>query len=354
MNRYLTFDDVLIRPQFSDINSRSEVDLTVEIPGYDKFFPVISANMDTVTGEDMAATMFDYCGLGALHRFWSIEDNCKAIKNLLGQGRNAFCSFGLGDTELNRFSRLYSAGARLFILDVAHAAQQQVVDQYRKAKEFKYAFIVVGNFASGESLYAFARKLGYWPDGIKIGIGPGSACTTRLKTGIGIPQFSAIREIMNFVRYNSIGGKPPFVIADGGMRTPGDIAKALGAGADMVMLGGMLAGTDETPGEVIHSIQDWANYQQKAYSFKQYRGSASKESYDDQGKDTSWRTAEGESFTVPYKGPVADVLADIEGGLRSAFTYVGARSLKEFHEKVEFIEISSAGYIEGTPHGKKS
>ena len=350
MKELLTFDDVLIAPKFSKLKSRSEVSLSgVIISPYDHDLvvdawdlPVVSANMDTVTGPEMANAMIKAGGLAVLHRFWSIEDNVNAF---LETEKYAWCSVGLGEQELKRADALYVAGARVFVLDVAHAAQTQVVEQYVALKyRTPGSFVIVGNFATAESAQAFHNHLVFELkvgdlaiDGIKVGVGPGSACTTRIKTGCGIPQLSAIADMRAW--YNGL------LIADGGLRSPGDIVKAIGAGADLVMVGGMLAGTEETPGE---------KHIAPGHTFvKKYRGSASKESYEAQGKGQSYITAEGESFEVPYKGEVAKVLQDIEGGLRSAFTYVGAKNIKEFRENVEFVRVSLATIRENGAHGKR-
>jgi IMP dehydrogenase len=212
------------------------------------------------------------------------------------------------------------------------------------------SFIIVGNFANVNSTYVFADELGFWPDAIKIGVGPGSACTTRIKTGVGTPQLSAIM---------SHAGCPTQIIADGGCKSAGDIVKALAAGAHAVMLGGMLAGTDETPGEVFQDTKyvSGGAFLGRDYPvgepYKKYRGSASKDSYAAQGKDQAYITAEGESFTVPYKGPVANVLQDIEGGLRSALTYLGVNNLEELRKYASFVEVSSNTVVENGAHGKK-
>ncbi|HXB10757.1 MAG TPA: IMP dehydrogenase, partial [Bacteroidia bacterium] len=271
-------------------------------------------------------------------------------------------SVGLGVKELERAEALYAAEAAYLILDVAHGAQMQVVQQYKQLKELLPSVnLIVGNFATYNSIQTFSQHLGYKPDMVKIGIGPGSACTTRVKTGVGYPQLTALLDCGRM-------GIP--MIADGGCREIGDIAKALACKhVEMVMIGGMLAGTDETPGEVIfESVRPWSIETQLLAQlvppqnipmdggiekFKKYRGSASKESYTDQGKDASHRTAEGESFVIPYKGPVAQVLQDIEGGLRSAFTYVGAKNLTEFQNNAEFIKITNSGLMESGAHGKR-
>jgi len=350
LSKLFTISDVLIKPKFSYINSRKDVDISSKLGKFNLKLPVLSANMDSVTGLDMAIAMAKAGGMGILHRFWSIQDNEVAYNKVREAGFNCGVSFGLGEVELERAKTLYKAGCRLMVLDVAHSASAAVAAQYDRLKSiinYWDSTVVVGNFATSETIEDFVKVLGYKPDVVKVGIGPGSACTTRLKTGIGVPQLSAIIDCVKT-------GIP--VIADGGLKTAGDIAKALGAGAKAVMLGGMLAGTEESPGKAQYGPKNIGNgiidYSQLVPTSKTYRGSASKESYEAQGKTQDYITAEGESFTVPYKGEVINILKDIEGGLRSSFTYVGASTLQDYASKVEFIEISNNSFIEGTPHGK--
>jgi IMP dehydrogenase len=328
--KLMTFDDVLIEPRFSTIQSRSLVSLrSVDL---DLDLPIISANMDSVTGARMAQEMNAQGGVGCLHRFWSIDDNVRAFTE---SNNKAWCSIGLGDKELDRFSALYEAGCRDFILDVAHGAQQSVVDQYEKLKRLKSdTFIVVGNFASRGTIQMFDNRCNVSVDAYKVGIGPGAACTTRIKTGCGLPQLSAIMEC-------SLTDK--VIIADGGMKTSGDIAKALAAGASGVMLGSMLAGTTEGP---CKTKTIWNSNLGVFEDKVVYRGSASKESYQDQGKNSDWITAEGETLYIDPKGSVKDILKDIAGGLRSAFTYVGADNLEDFQKRAKLREISQLTLIE--------
>lgn len=333
MKELFTFDDVLIVPRFSEVESRSDVTLISTIKDKHLFLPVLSANMDTITGPIMCQAMAWKGGMGVLPRFSSIEQNVQDFKNAIV---DPMVSIGLGENELKRAEALREVGAKFFVIDVAHGAQQAVVNQLKalRAKLGPDAYIMVGNFASDESLKQFLDRSGMLMDAVKVGIGPGSACTTRIKTGVGVPQLSAIMQVAELLK-----NTPVHVVADGGMKTPGDIAKALVAGAHLVMIGGMLAGTNETPGEVVDGK-------------KIYRGSASKESYAAQGKDTAWRTAEGESFVVGCKGPVKDVLADIDGGLRSTMTYVGAKNLEELRAKATFARVSSSTVRENGAHGK--
>jgi IMP dehydrogenase len=370
MQELFTFDDVLIVPKFSTISSRKDVDLRVST-NHKVFrdigcnFPVISANMDTITDVKMAHAMLNYGAQACLHRFCTIEENAKMFDEaMIIEDMECIyrpmVSVGIGDHEFERAEALYCMGAIVFIVDVAHGAQEAVLNQVKRLRErFRdNAAIIVGNFATGESLKPFLGQVSI--DGFKVGIGPGSACTTRIKTGVGYPQLSAVTSVVNALEGTGIP-----TIADGGMKTPGDIAKALGAGASLVMLGGMLAGTDETPGDVVYIHEGTSEMLTKEQfengiaggylrpnwkALKKYRGSASKEAYDSQGKTGTHRTTEGESFLVPYKGSVKDVLDDIQGGLRSAFSYVGAKNLEEFHARVEFVRISRATRTENGSH----
>jgi IMP dehydrogenase len=362
----LTFDDVLIVPKFSDIESRKDVDISFNGSGFPYMrLPVISANMDTISGPAMSHAMLSYGAQSCLHRFQTVEQNIQMFIDshcgATGESYEPMVSIGLGTKELERAEALFKAGAYVFVVDVAHGAQMSVVNQAIKLREIikDNGSIIVGNFATGKSVMDFLKHFDVI-DGVKVGIGPGSSCTTRVKTGVGYPQLSAIQSVSAVLKFHNY---PIGLIADGGMKTPGDIAKALGAGADAVMFGGMLSGTRESPPvqkhietlmkENEHLIPEYFMNRDFWGCKFDYRGSASKESYAVQGKDASWRTAEGESFMVSYKGPVKNILQGIEGGLRSAFSYVGARNLQEFQEKVEFVRVSNAGYAEGLAHGKK-
>jgi IMP dehydrogenase len=334
MQNQLTFDDVLIAPCFSTVASRREVDLSSHMGSFSLKLPVFSSNMDTVTGATMANVMAKAGACGLLHRFMSIEENVQELKRVLPNFVGV--SVGLGDQEFERACALVDAGASFLVLDVAHAAQISVVQQSRRLRE-KYSsniHISVGTFANSRSINDWLHHGGE-ADSLHVGIGPGSACSTRIKTGVGIPQLSALIDCAK-------SGRP--IISNGGCKTPGDIAKAIAAGAHGVILGGMLAGTDEAPGELI---------EKDSKVFKKYRGSASLESYEVQNKKAEWRTAEGESMLIPYKGSVNGILQDIEGGLRSSFSYVGARNIEEFKRRAELVTISSAAFAENGAHGKK-
>ena len=350
MRRALTYEDVLLIPQWSDINSRKDVSLNTYFNGRNYTLPIISANMDSVTGVSMANALHNAGGAGCLHRFCSTQDNINAFIETEGM---AWCSFGLGEQELERACALVEVGCKTLVLDVAHGAQQQVAEQYLALKMFlrDKVLIIVGNFGSVNSIVLFEKyinKKGYDLDGIKLGIGNGANCTTRVKTGHGYPQWSLIKDV-----YEKYDG---FIIADGNIKNAGDVAKALGAGADFVMVGSLLAGTDECPGDIYGVTykadpnSDRGVLADYSSAYKILRGSASAEAYADQGKTQDYIAAEGISAKIPYKGSVVPILKDIEGGLRSALSYSGARTLDEFREKAEFVEITGAGAIEGSPH----
>lgn len=327
----LSFDDVLIVPQFSTVVSRKDVSTDVSFLGQTLKLGIISSNMDTVTTSPMAKALGNYGALGALHRFQSIEDNVKMFHN---SPKNTICSVGLGNKELERAEMLCNNGCTAILLDVANGANMEVVKQLKLLKEVlgTSSYFVVGNFATARNIKDFKYHSNEQVDAWKVGIGGGSACLTRKVSGCGLPTLASVIDC-------AAVGEP--IIADGGIRSSDDFAKALAAGATCVMLGGMLAGTDEAPGEVV-------------YGHKKYRGSASQESYEIQGKVSEWRAPEGDSFLVPYKGTVKGVLQGLEAGLRGSMSTVGANNLVEFRERAEFVQITHNGLQENFAHGKKS
>lgn len=355
-----TFDDVLIEPKFSFVRSRKDVDPHTKVLGMSFNVPVISSNMDTITTPLMAKHMLFNGAAACLHRFQSIGENCVQFQDSvastgLPKPRKPFVSIGLGPKELDRARTLVEAGAEIIVIDVAHGANIAVVEQYVALRE---AFgdnigIIVGNFATAKSIRDFNHHSPYNLEAVKVGIGNGAACTTRVKTGVGVPQLSAI---MDCAREGLT------VIGDGGCKTAGDIVKSIAAGASAVMLGRMLAGAKETP--------EWEPYLQwnpglqkqdmgytltdkkTSISVKLYRGSASGMSYEVQGKKAEWRAAEGEAYEVPRQGSVVDILNDINGGLRSAMSYVGASNIHEFREAVEFQRVTNPTIRENGAHGK--
>lgn len=341
MKKALSLDDVLIVPKFSEVISRKDVDISAQIGTLKLNVPIISSNMDTVTGPKLAIEMYKNGAVGALHRFQSIEDNVRQYLEVRKDDAQTIVSFGVGKAELERAETLYNAGAHLFVLDVAHGASIEVVKQIQ---EFRRTLghtpqLIVGNFASLSSFNDFLYRLGNDSaiQALKLSVGSGSACSTRIVTGCGLPTFETINQFTQSMHMYP-------VILDGGIKTSGDMAKALAAGASAVMMGRVFAQTMESPGNRIETADHTL--------CKVYRGSASLESYAAQGKVSDWRTAEGEAFLVPITGTVESVIKQYSAGVKSAFSYVGARTLNDFWERADFVEITNSGHKESHPHGK--
>lgn len=336
---YLTFDDVLLVPQYSDIASRKDVSISPNgrLP---QVKPFISANMDTVTEENMAIAMHSNGCLGIIHRFLSPTRLKEIIARCHAAGGFApAISIGINEDSNDLLEIALNARTKIYCIDVAHGHHSGVIrriSQLRRLTDgISDATIIAGNVATVDGCKALIDA---GADIIKIGIGPGSHCTTRVVTGHGVPQLSAIIDCCKYIRES---GKES--IADGGIRSSGDVAKAIAAGADYVMIGRLLAGTDEAPGERVSRNGKW---------YKQYRGMASREAQAGRGMDK--KHAEGVASLVEYTGKVSDIISSLCGGLSSALSYSGARNLAQFREKAKFIRITHNSYIEGTPHGIKS
>jgi IMP dehydrogenase len=274
-------------------------------------------------------------GMAILHRFLSIEQNVEMFRRIQHKDSTGI-SIGIGEDGLVRAEALIDVGASIVCVDVAHGHSKEV-NRTIKALRQKYKeniLIIAGNVAT----YAGADYLAAaGADAIKVGIGSGSVCTTRVKTGFGVPQLTALHDCRKVDRV---------LISDGGTRFPSDAVKALAAGADFVMLGGMLAGTDETPGQFFEESRG-----QTKVRLKRFRGMASKEAQDDfMGGMAEWKTAEGVAVEVPAKGPVKSVIQDLMGGIRSGMTYCGASTIKDLQRKAQFMEITAAAKVEGSPH----
>ncbi len=330
-NLAITFDDVLLVPAYNHHESRRIVDTssTDRLGHLTLSLPVMSSNMDTITESVMANFMTSKGGIGVLHRFLSIEDNIKEFKACRGP---VFVSIGCNSAELTRAEALRDAGAVFFCVDVAHAHAKYVGKTLKSLRHLLGTrCIMAGNVAT----YAGADYLASCgADIIKAGIGGGSVCSTRIKTGFGVPMLTCIQDCARSDRS---------IVADGGLRTSGDIVKALAFGADFVMIGGMLAGTTPTPGEVITNAD--------GQLVKRYRGMASREAQEAfLGQMHEWKTAEGVSADVPYSDDQELIIADIIGGLRSGLTYAGADSISELQRKLNYIQITPAGRQESLPH----
>lgn len=333
----VTFDDVLLIPNYNNYESRRDVDISMtDMSGKLSLkLPVLTANMDTITEWEMANFIGSHGGAGILHRFMSVDENVAQFRKCTNA--STFVSVGCSEKELARVEATRDEGANYFCVDVAHGHARYVGRTIKRIREMiPNACIMAGNVAT----YAGADYLASCgADIIKVGIGPGSVCTTRIKTGYGVPQLTAIQECASVDRS---------IVADGGIKYPGDIVKALAFGADFVMIGGMLAGTRPTPGKVVWTKE--GEYEVEP-GYKVYRGMASKEVADDYlGGLSEWKTAEGVATTVKYRTDENDIIADIIGGLRSGLTYGGARNIHELQRKLNYTIITPAGRVESLPH----
>ncbi len=343
---FLTFDDVLCVPGKS-LESRSSANVSQGLHGLKIDHPIIPANMDTIAGEKMCRAVLDAGGIAIVHRFMSMEERAQIWHNL-GQNPRLFISIGVSEEELDIVSALHSCGVRSFCIDIAHGHSDKVKDvikliRVRDRKESR-SLIIAGNVATIEG-FAFLADAG--ADIIKVGIGPGSHCTTRIVTGCGIPQFSAIQKIVEERNHRVENMKSyTHIIADGGIKYPGDVTKAIGAGADFVMTGSLFAGCDETPGEII----TWKD----GSRWKIYRGMASKDAQIGwKADDPSKIVAEGESSLVPAQGSFADKLHQVLGGLQSGMSYIGASTIEELQSITRFVQVSPNVVVENLPHGKR-
>ena len=320
-----TFNDVLIAPCYSEIKSRKDVNLGVKFKDLDIQIPVISANMKTITGPRMALEMGKRGAWSILHRFNTIEEAVEDFNE--AKWYTPGVSIGVSGDYKERLEALYNAGARYFCIDIAHGHHilMQETIKYIKNK-YSDVYIIAGNVATSEGV----ANLSYWgANAIKVGIGGGSKCSTRNNTGVGVPQLWALEQAY---KITSQSKNPPIIIADGGIKTIGDIAKALKF-ADMVMLGSYLAGSMETPGNVFKH-KDGSRY-------KVYGGSASGANKELDGNRPKF--VEGITEEVPLGDHVKFLLKEIQEGLQSTCSYINANNLKEYKSKCTFIKISSSG-----------
>jgi len=339
----LTYDDIQLIPGFSRISSRQKISLKTNLSkNYKLIIPLVASPMDTVCEEEMAFRMFKMGGVGCIHRFMSIDDQVDQIKNLCERVKNEvdsiwgseippiMASIGVMSSDTHRATCLAEAGANVILIDVAHGHHQNVIDMIKWCKTNlpSHVDIIAGNIATSQAAIDLEEA---GADGLRVGIGGGSLCTTRIKTGFGIPNVTCLEEISEVA-------KTP-VMADGGIRSSGDISKALAVGADCVMLGSLLAGTQESPGKIIEKSNSMGLY-------KRYRGAASLETKTVHGQAT--RNVEGESTIIPFKGGVKFIIEGITDGIKSALSYAGAEDLKQYHP--DYIQVTNSGINEAKPH----
>ncbi len=335
-----SYDDVLLAPQRSSIKSRSEVELKTHLSkNFSLNLPIISSNMDSVTGVNMAITLGMLGGLGILPRFNSIKEEVEMLKQVKNEFVKVGASIGIKGDYLDRAKVLIQNGADCLVIDVAHGHMEKVIEA---TKEIKATFPEITLISGNVATYEAAKDLFIaGADCVKVGIGPGSICTTRIETGHGVPQLTAILEASKAAKeFNKT------IIADGGIKNSGDIVKALAAGASAVMLGNILAGCDETPGEVI---------EHNGKKYKKYFGSTSVEQkqkhFENIKNDSNYlKHIEGVSGAVLYKGPVVELIEKLKAGINSGLSYSGAKDIPELQQKAKFIAMSPSGLRESNSH----
>ena len=339
----LTFDDVLLVPRYSSVLP-SETNLNIDLGKNLKLkVPFLSSAMDTVTESNMAIAIAQKGGLGIIHRNLSINEQFKEIKKVKNKNLIVGAAVGTANEDLLRTKSILDAGVDLVVVDTAHGHSEKVLKILSKIKKIKSKIpICIGNIASGE---AATRLYNEGADILKVGIGPGSICTTRMIAGIGVPQITAVMDVNKSMKNKKIK-----IISDGGIKFSGDIIKALAAGADAIMMGSIFAGTDESPGK---------KFKFKDRFYKSYRGmgsigamsaGSSSRYFQKNHKDKSKFVPEGVEARVPYKGSMEDILYQLQGGLRSSMGYIGAKMIKEITKKAKFIKITKAGFYESMVH----
>lgn len=360
----LTFDDVLLLPGYSDF-SRDEINISTKLTkAIALSSPFVSSPMDTVTEHGLAIALARLGGIGIIHRNLSTDVQALEVRKVKKENLLVGAAVGAGKGYQERVEALVKAGVDLIVVDSAHGHAKPIIEVISWIKKkFPRVQVMGGNIATYEGARAMIAA---GADSLRVGMGPGAICTTRIISGMGVPQVTAIQETVRAAR-----GKGIPVVADGGIKYSGDIVKAFAAGASAVMMGSFFASTVEAPGKTVtldkahvpHRFQSILRPEQQSYQFKEYRGMGSvaamrkgaaiKSESEYHGKDyykEKILVAEGVEGLVPVKGTVKEVLDQAVGGIKSGMYYVGAKSIKELSEKGKFIQITQASLAESHPH----
>ena len=351
-----TFDDLLLVPAYSTVVP-ADVSLKTRLcDGIELSIPVCSAAMDTVTESAMAIALAQSGGIGFIHKNLSVEaqaDMVRAVKSAEVTSKDAAvdsngkllagAAVGVSETTMVRVKELVDAGVDILTVDSAHGHSKGVIDTVAKIhKAYPKLPLVGGNIVTSDAAQALIQA---GASVLKVGVGPGSICTTRIVSGVGVPQLSAISDVVQVAKRYNVG-----VIADGGIKFSGDIVKALAAGADAVMLGGLLAGCEETPGDIIEVYGKRVKTYVGMGSLSAMQRGSSDRYFQGGQKELMKLVPEGIEATVPYKGPMSDVIYQMMGGLRSGMGYCGCETISELKDKAKFVKISNAGLKESHPH----
>lgn len=350
-----TFDDLLLVPAYSQVVP-ADVQLKTRLcDGILLSIPVCSAAMDTVTESKMGIALAQAGGLGFIHKNLSSELQAEMVKEVKAaavlsnsavdaKGKLlAGAAVGVSESTMARVQLLVEAGVDIITVDSAHGHSAGVIETVRKIHEqYPDLPLVGGNIVTGDAAQALIQA---GASVLKVGVGPGSICTTRIVSGVGVPQLTAVSDVVQVAKRYNVG-----VIADGGIKFSGDIVKALAAGADAVMLGGLLAGCEETPGEIIEVYGKKVKTYVGMGSLSAMQRGSSDRYFQGGQKELKKLVPEGIEATVPYKGPMSDVIYQMMGGLRSGMGYCGCANIEELKEKAQFVKISNAGLKESHPH----
>ena len=332
----LTFDDVSLIPQHSSIVPNETITSVELFKNLKLKIPLISSAMDTVTESKMAIAIGKLGGIGVIHRNLSIEKQVQEVKKVKRQKLFVGAAIGVNNSDLERAKELSKANVDLIIIDTAHGHTNKVLKIIKKIKKtIKKIPLCAGNIATGKAAKFLADS---GVDIVKVGIGPGSICTTRLVAGVGVPQLSAVIEVKNALRNRKIK-----IISDGGIKFSGDLAKAIAAGADAVMIGSLFSGTSESPGKIFkHSGKFYKNFRGMGSAGAMAVGSADRY-YQKKFKDLSKFVPEGVEGIVKFKGPVNKIIYNLVGGLRSSMGYLGAKTVKDL-QKLDLIKVKYTIY----------
>lgn len=362
ISQALTFDDLLIKPGYSGFD-RGDIKLSTKITkNVELTCPIVSAPMDTVTEAGLAIAIAELGGIGFIHRNLTVSDQAIEVKRVKDAGYKVAAAVGSSSGYEARVAALVEAGVDIILIDSAHGYAKKVIDAVKYVKENFKVDVIAGSVATADGAKALIEA---GVDGLRVGMGPGAICSTRIVSGMGVPQMTAIFDTVSIAREHGVP-----VVADGGIKYSGDVVKALAAGASTVMFGRLFAATEESPGasheltadQVPGRFQSIVDGHSKTYTFKEYRGMgsigamergkaiASEDEFHGKSFTGDVLIAEGVEGLVPCSGTVKKLVDQMVGGITSGMFYIGAKTLEELHEKAEFMQITQASLTESHPH----
>jgi len=339
----LTFDDVTLVPQYSSILPHETITKTELSKNLKLNIPLLSSAMDTVTESKMAIAIAKSGGLGIIHKNLNPKKQALEVKKVKKNNMIVGAAVGTNEKDIDRVYKLLESKVDLIVVDTAHGHTKKVLTIIKKIKKIsKNSIVCAGNIATGKAAKFLADS---GVDIVKVGIGPGSICTTRLVTGIGVPQLSAVLDVKEALKNYKTK-----IISDGGIKFSGDISKAIAAGADAVMIGSLFAGTTESPGKIFkYKGKLYKNFRGMGSAGAMSAGSADRY-FQKKNKNISKYVAEGVEGIVQFKGPLNKIIYQLVGGLKSSMGYMGSKTIKDLQKKSEFVKITKAGFYESMVH----